>query len=96
MIFDWKAEPTAVPMDHGLVSLKFTLKDAPLIRSSHWTWYIPSLDEKPLISEIVEKGKELQEKLGFVMGNPWVGNSHTAPVTRNTVPATGTGTHHTH
>jgi len=31
--------------------------------------------------------------LGFVMGIPWVGISHTVPA--NTVPVTGTGTYHT-
>jgi hypothetical protein len=34
-------------------------------------------------------------RLGFITGNPRVGISHTAPVTRDTVPATVTGTHRT-
>ena len=69
MIFEWKAEPTAVPTDHWLVSLKFAPKDAPLIGNGRWTWYIPSLKEEPLLAEIVVKGKELQEKLEkFVNG----------------------------
>ena len=63
LIFDWKAEPTAVPTDHWLVSLKYALKDAPLIGRGHWTWFIPSLEEEHLLNEITGKGKVLQERL---------------------------------
>ena len=50
-------------MDHCLVSLKFAPKDAPLIGNGRWTWYIPSLNEKPLLDDIIMKGKTLQAKL---------------------------------
>jgi hypothetical protein len=33
--------------------------------------------------------------IGNLTGNPWVGTSDTAPVTRDTAPATGTGKHRT-
>jgi exonuclease III len=61
-IFEWKSRPTTVPTDHCLVSLKFAPKDAPLIRNGHWTWFIPSLDEKPLIDKIMTHGKTIQMK----------------------------------
>jgi hypothetical protein len=61
-IFEWKSGPTTVPTDHCLVSLKFAPKDAPLIRNGRWTWFIPSLDEKPLIDEIVTHEKTIQMK----------------------------------
>jgi exonuclease III len=63
MIFEWKAGPSAVPTDHWLVSLKFAPKDAPLIGDGRWTWYIPSLNEEPLLDEILANGKKLQAKL---------------------------------
>jgi hypothetical protein len=63
MILEWKTEPTAVPTDHWLVSQKFAPKDAPLIGNGHWTWFIPSLTEEPLLAKITERGRELQEKL---------------------------------
>jgi len=63
VIFEWKSEPTAVPTDHWLVSLKFAPKVTPLIGNGHWTWFIPSLNEKPLLDGIVAKGTELQAKL---------------------------------
>ena len=62
-IFDWKSEPTAVPTDHWLVSLKFAPNDAPLIGNGRWTWFIPSLKEEPLLAEIAKRGNELQERL---------------------------------
>lgn len=62
-VFEWKAGPSAVPTDHCLVSLKFAPRDAPLIGNGRWTWYIPSLNEKQLLDEIVTKGKEIQTKL---------------------------------
>ena len=37
----------------------------------------------------------LQSKLGFDMGNPWVGISHTVPAPTETVPEVGTGTYRT-
>ena len=63
MIFEWKSEPTAVPTDHWLVSLKFAPKDAPMIGNGRWTWYIPSLSGKPLLDEIIAKGTKLQTRL---------------------------------
>ena len=74
LVFDWKTEPTSVPTDHYLIFLKFAPKDAPLIGNGHWTWFIPSLNEEALLTEIVAKGKELQEKIK---------NSQIEPINRN-------------
>ena len=63
LVFEWRAEPSAVLTDHWLVSCKFAPKDAPLIGSGRWTWYLPSLDEKPLIDKVITQGKKLQKKL---------------------------------
>ncbi|KAI0273036.1 hypothetical protein BGY98DRAFT_936483 [Russula aff. rugulosa BPL654] len=63
IIFDWKTEPTAVPTDHWLISLKYAPKDAPQIGNGHWTWPIPTLNEEPLLDAIVAKGKIIQTKL---------------------------------
>lgn len=63
MVFEWRAEPSAVPTDHWLVSLKFAPKDAPLIGNGRWTWYLPSLNKKTLIDKVIAKGIELQAKL---------------------------------
>jgi hypothetical protein len=49
----------------------------------------PSLHQQQMVS------RTGATYLGFITGNPRVGNFHTTPVTHNTVPATGTGTHHT-
>ena len=63
MVFDWQAEPSAVPTDHWLVSVKFAPKDAPLIGNGRWTWYLPSINERPLIDKIIAQGKNLQKSL---------------------------------
>jgi hypothetical protein len=63
MVFKWRAEPSAVPTDHWLVSVRFAPKDAPLIGNGRWTWYFPSLSEEPLIDKVMTQGKELEKKL---------------------------------
>ena len=35
------------------------------------------------------------QQVGFVTGDPWVGKCDTAPVTRDTAPSAGGGTHRT-
>ena len=62
-IFDWKTEPSPVPTDHWMVSLKFAPKDSPLIGNGRWTWYLPSLNEKTLLDNIIKEGIDLQTKL---------------------------------
>ena len=63
MIFGWQAKPSAVPSDHWMISVKFAPKDAPLIGNGRWTWYLPSINEKPLIDKIILQGIDLQKKL---------------------------------
>jgi hypothetical protein len=62
-VFEWRAEPSAVPTDHWLVSVRFAPKDAPLIGNGRWTWYLPSLSKEPLIDRVMTQGKELEKKL---------------------------------
>ena len=69
-IFDWKAEPSEVPTDHWLISLKFAPKDAPLIGKGRWTWYLPALESKHIIDKIINKGKELVAELDLLEREP--------------------------
>ena len=63
MIFGWQAKPSVVPSDHWMISVKFAPKDAPLIENGRWTWYLPSINEKPLIDKIILQEIDLQRKL---------------------------------
>ena len=69
-IFEWKAEPSAVPTDHWLISLKFAPKDAPLIGNGRWTLYLPDIEDGHLIEKIASKGVELEKKLDLLEREP--------------------------
>jgi hypothetical protein len=69
-IFEWKAEPSEVPTDHWLVTLKFAPKDAPLIGNGRWTWYLPALESTHIINKIIDKGKELVAELDSLEREP--------------------------
>jgi exonuclease III len=58
--FNWQHCATPVPTDHWLVSVKFAPLDAPYIGNGRWTWNIPSLQNKKLITAVVNRGIKLQ------------------------------------
>src|ERR1700761_5981345 len=68
--FDWGISPTSVPMDHWLVTAKYTPKDAPYIGKGRWTWPLMALNDKKLIKEIVKEGINLQTKIENLKTNP--------------------------
>jgi hypothetical protein len=62
-VFNWTMAPTSVLTDHWIVSVKYTPKDAPHIRKGRWTWYLNSLQDGPLVDNIIERGIKLQSDL---------------------------------
>lgn len=55
-LFEWKTWPSAVPIDHWLVTIKLAPKDAPLIGEGRWTCLINAINDKHLIKKIIEIG----------------------------------------
>jgi len=62
-IFDWQTKPSSVPTDHWLVKVKFTLCDAPFIRSGRWTWPLYLLEKETLMKKVEERGIQLERDL---------------------------------
>ena len=61
--FDWKHEESPVPMDHGLVTVKYAPADAPDISKGRWTLLVHMTENKKFIDAIVERGIALQREL---------------------------------
>ena len=61
--FDWMVEPSTVPTDHWLVTVKYAPKKAPHIGKGRWTFPLRMLKDKEAIEWIENKGRTLQEKV---------------------------------
>ncbi|KAI0053708.1 DNase I-like protein, partial [Auriscalpium vulgare] len=61
--YKWEVNTKVIYSDHDMVSVKHSLKNAPHIGKGRWTWPIFLIEDKKLISSIVEKGKTLEGKL---------------------------------
>jgi hypothetical protein len=62
-MFNWTMAPTPVQTDHWIVSVKYTPKDAPYLGKGWWTWYLPLLQNRSLVDDIIERGMKLQSDL---------------------------------
>ena len=69
-LFEWKANPSTVPTDHWMVSVKFAPKDAPLIGGGRWTWPLTSMNNEKLIDKVINNGIKIQAKIEEATNTP--------------------------
>jgi hypothetical protein len=60
---------TSVPTDHWMVTTKYAPNSAPFIGKGQWTWQIPSLENKKLMDQLVERGIRLQKDMRYLHEN---------------------------
>ena len=67
--FNWQHNATPIPTDHWMVSVKYAPLDAPYIGKGRWTWNTPSLQNKILVTTLIERGTKLQADIDHTMHN---------------------------
>lgn len=70
LTFDWLIEPSTVPTDHWLVTVKYAPKKAPHIGKGRWTLPLRMLKDKESLEWLENRGRSLQEKLEHLQQNP--------------------------
>ena len=70
LTFDWLIEPSTVPTDHWLVTVKYAPKKAPHIGKGRWTLPLRMRKDKESLEWLENRGRSLQEKLEHLQQNP--------------------------
>ncbi|KAA1476633.1 DNase I-like protein, partial [Dentipellis sp. KUC8613] len=68
-LFEWNCRDTSVPTDHRLVSVRYTVQDAPYIGKGCWTLPLHILNNKDLLRRINEEGIALTARMESAMTN---------------------------
>ena len=79
--FDWKINPSPIPTDHWLVTVKFAPRNAPYIGKGRWTWPLNVLGDKKIMEWVVKRGIRLQNDINSILAPPYERSAMNNPQT---------------